>query len=125
MNYDLKTMPKHEIYSLCKDQHGCRFLQKKLEERNVDNIQIIFNETAPHVVELMTDPFGNYLCQKLLEFANDDQRNTLVRNATPAMVQIAFNQHGTRALQKMIEFISTDEQVCVPSQWYVCMLTCV
>jgi hypothetical protein len=111
MNYDLKTMPRHEIYSLCKDQHGCRFLQKKLEERNVEHIQIIFDETAPHVVELMTDPFGNYLCQKLLEFTNDEQRNTLVRNATPAMVSIALNQHGTRALQKMIEFISTEEQV--------------
>lgn len=111
MNYDLKTMPRHEIYSLCKDQHGCRFLQKKLEERNAENIQIIFDETAPHVVELMTDPFGNYLCQKLLEYCNDEQRNTLVRNASPAMVQIAFNQHGTRALQKMIEFISTDDQV--------------
>ncbi|KAF1918021.1 armadillo-type protein [Ampelomyces quisqualis] len=110
MNYDLKTMPRHEIYSLCKDQHGCRFLQKKLEERNVENLQIIFDETAPHVVELMTDPFGNYLCQKLLEFANDEQRNTLVRNACPAMVSIALNQHGTRALQKMIEFISTEDQ---------------
>ncbi|KAH8726074.1 armadillo-type protein [Phaeosphaeriaceae sp. PMI808] len=110
MNYDLKTMPAHEIYSLCKDQHGCRFLQKKLEERNPDNLQIIFDETAPHVVELMTDPFGNYLCQKMLEFTNDEQRNTLVRNAIPAMVSIAFNQHGTRALQKMIEFISTEEQ---------------
>lgn len=110
MNYDLKTMPRQEIYSLCKDQHGCRFLQKKLEERNAENIQIIFDETAPHVVELMTDPFGNYLCQKLLEFCNDEQRNALVRNASPAMVQIAFNQHGTRALQKMIEFISTDDQ---------------
>jgi hypothetical protein len=111
MNYDLKTMPRHEIYSLCKDQHGCRFLQKKLEERNPDNLQIIFDETAPHVVELMTDPFGNYLCQKLLEFANNEQRNTLVRNACPSMVSIALNQHGTRALQKMIEFISTEEQV--------------
>jgi hypothetical protein len=111
MNYDLKTMPRHEIYSLCKDQHGCRFLQKKLEERTAENLQIIFDETAPHVVELMTDPFGNYLCQKLLEFANDEQRNTLVRNACPAMVSIALNQHGTRALQKMIEFISTEEQV--------------
>ncbi|KAL5118811.1 hypothetical protein ACEQ8H_003314 [Pleosporales sp. CAS-2024a] len=110
MNYDLKTMPRHEIYSLCKDQHGCRFLQKKLEERNAENLQIIFDETAPHVVELMTDPFGNYLCQKLLEFANDEQRNTLVRNACPAMVSIALNQHGTRALQKMIEFISTQDQ---------------
>ena len=110
MNYDLKTMPRHEIYSLCKDQHGCRFLQKKLEERNAEYAQIIFDETAPHVVELMTDPFGNYLCQKLLEFANDEQRTTLVRNAAPAMVSIALNQHGTRALQKMIEFISTEEQ---------------
>jgi hypothetical protein len=116
MNYDLKTMPRSEIYSLCKDQHGCRFLQKKLEERNAENLQIIFDETAPHVVELMTDPFGNYLCQKLLEFANDEQRNTLVRNACPAMVSIALNQHGTRALQKMIEFISTEEQVRHPFQ---------
>lgn len=54
VNYDLKTMPAHEIYTLCKDQHGCRFLQKKLEERNTEYLQIIFNETAPHVVELMT-----------------------------------------------------------------------
>jgi hypothetical protein len=112
MNYDLKTMKRSEIYTLCKDQHGCRFLQKKLEDRNPEHIQIIFEETAPHVVELMTDPFGNYLCQKLLEFCNDEQRNTLVCNAAPAMVNIAFNQHGTRALQKMIEFISTDDQVC-------------
>jgi hypothetical protein len=112
MNHDLKTMARSEIYTLCKDQHGCRFLQKKLEERNPEHIQIIFDETVPHVVELMTDPFGNYLCQKLLEFCTDEQRNVLVRNAAPAMVNIAFNQHGTRALQKMIEFISTDDQVC-------------
>lgn len=54
MNYDLKTMPRAEIYTLCKDQHGCRFLQKKLEERNPEYLDIIFEETAPHVVELMT-----------------------------------------------------------------------
>ncbi|KAF2736884.1 ARM repeat-containing protein [Polyplosphaeria fusca] len=111
MNYDLKTMPRHEIYTLCKDQHGCRFLQKKLEDQNPEHIQIIFDETAPHVVELMTDPFGNYLCQKLLEFTNHEQRNALVRNASSNLVQIALNQHGTRALQKMIEFISTQEQI--------------
>ncbi|KAF2016549.1 ARM repeat-containing protein [Aaosphaeria arxii CBS 175.79] len=111
MNYDLKTMPRHEIYTLCKDQHGCRFLQKKLEERNEEHLDIIFQETAPHVVELMTDPFGNYLCQKLLEYTNDEQRDALVRNAAPSLVQIALNQHGTRALQKMIEFVSTPQQI--------------
>ncbi|KAL8947592.1 MAG: hypothetical protein Q9222_006144 [Ikaeria aurantiellina] len=100
-----------EIYSLCKDQHGCRYLQKKLEERNPEHIRMIFLETNQHVVELMTDPFGNYLCQKLLEFSNDEQRTVLINNAAPQMVKISLNQHGTRALQKMIEFISTHEQI--------------
>ncbi|RAL12083.1 putative RNA-binding protein [Aspergillus homomorphus CBS 101889] len=99
-----------ELYGLCKDQHGCRYLQRKLEERNPEHVQMIFDETHVHVVELMTDPFGNYLCQKLLEYSNDDQRTALINNAAHQLVKIALNQHGTRALQKMIEFISTSEQ---------------
>lgn len=50
-----------EIYSLCKDQHGCRFLQKQLETRNPEIIHIIFVETQPHVVELMTGRFATSL----------------------------------------------------------------
>ncbi|KAL9134916.1 MAG: hypothetical protein Q9175_003903 [Cornicularia normoerica] len=100
-----------EILVHCKDQHGCRYLQKKLEERNPEHVQLIFVETHQHVVELMTDPFGNYLCQKLLEFSNDEQRTVLINNASPEMVKIALNSHGTRALQKMIEFVSTPEQI--------------
>ncbi|OAT01602.1 RNA-binding protein [Blastomyces dermatitidis ER-3] len=99
-----------ELYGMCKDQYGCRYLQKKLEEQNPAHVQMIFLETHIHVVELMTDPFGNYLCQKLLEYSNDEQRTALINNAAPQLVKIALNQHGTRALQKMIEFISTPEQ---------------
>jgi len=102
-----------QIYGLCKDQHGCRFLQRKLDERNEQTVQIIFNEVKTHMVELMVDPFGNYLCQKLLESCSDDQRTVLVKNAMPKMTQIALNQHGTRALQKMIEFISRPEQTAL------------
>ncbi|KAK4894319.1 hypothetical protein LTR27_007452 [Elasticomyces elasticus] len=102
-----------EIYSLCKDQHGCRFLQRKLDEDADNSVQLIFNEVKEHIIELMTDPFGNYLCQKLLECANDEQRTALITNASPAMTKIALNQHGTRALQKMIEYISTPEQTDV------------
>lgn len=43
-----------DIYGYCKDQHGCRYLQKKLEERNPQYVQMIFRETHDHVVELMT-----------------------------------------------------------------------
>ncbi|KAK0651430.1 armadillo-type protein [Cercophora newfieldiana] len=100
-----------QIYGLCKDQHGCRFLQKQLEARQPEQIHAIWNETNQHVIELMTDPFGNYLCQKLLEYCNDDERTVLIQNASEAMVRIALNQHGTRALQKMIEHVSTPVQI--------------
>ncbi|KAL2759849.1 hypothetical protein ACRALDRAFT_2038617 [Sodiomyces alcalophilus JCM 7366] len=100
-----------QIYELCKDQHGCRYLQRKLEERNPDHVHMIWLETNQHVIELMTDPFGNYLCQKLLEYCNDEERTVLVQNASRDMVRIALNQHGTRALQKMIEFVTLPIQV--------------
>lgn len=102
---------RSQIYDLCKDQHGCRYLQKKLEERNPEQVHMIWLETKQHVIELMTDPFGNYLCQKLLEFCNDDERTDLIQNASQDMVRIALNQHGTRALQKMIEYVNTPQQV--------------
>lgn len=108
-----------QIYGLCKDQHGCRYLQKKLEEGNPAYVDMIFQETHDHVVELMTDPFGNYLCQKLLEHTNQEQRTTLVRNASSKLVSIALNQHGTRALQKMIEALETPEQVIESIVFYL------
>lgn len=110
--YNNVSVPEltEQIYGLCKDQHGCRFLQRKLEERDENDIAIIFNEVKSHFTELMTDPFGNYLCQRLLEHANDEQRTILVHNAAPELTKIATNQHGTRALQRMIEFLSTPEQ---------------
>ncbi|EXJ92260.1 hypothetical protein A1O3_00810 [Capronia epimyces CBS 606.96] len=109
-NVPLETY-RGALYELCKDQHGCRYLQRKLEDGNEENIQAIFVETCPHIIELMTDPFGNYLCQKLFEYCNEEQRTTLINTAAPALTTIALNQHGTRALQKMIEFVRTPEQV--------------
>ncbi|KAL1917259.1 uncharacterized protein VTP21DRAFT_4915 [Calcarisporiella thermophila] len=99
------------LFSFCKDQHGCRFLQKKLEEQNRKTVEMIFQEIHPHFVELMTDPFGNYLCQKLLEYCNDEQRTRLVQTVAPEMVGISLNMHGTRAVQRMIEYLSTPQQI--------------
>ncbi|KAG5715907.1 Pumilio domain-containing protein C6G9.14 [Termitomyces sp. T112] len=101
---------KGEIPALCKDQHGCRYLQKKLEEGNPDHRDMIFLETFKHFAELMTDPFGNYLCQKLLEYSTDEQRNLLCDSVAQDLVNISLNMHGTRAVQKMVDFLSTRRQ---------------
>ena len=100
-----------EIASLCKDQHGCRYLQKKLEEGVPEHRDIIFRETFSHFADLMTDPFGNYLCQKLLEYASDEQRNLICDSVASDLVNISLNMHGTRAVQKMIDFLATGRQV--------------
>ena len=104
-----------EIPALCKDQHGCRYLQKKLEEGLPEHRDMIFRETFGHFADLMTDPFGNYLCQKLLEYSTDEQRNIICESVAQELVNISLNMHGTRAVQKMIDFLSTRRQASILS----------
>ncbi|KAG9116803.1 hypothetical protein FRC07_007447, partial [Ceratobasidium sp. 392] len=99
-----------EIPALCKDQHGCRYLQKKLEEGVPEHRDIIFHKTFSLFAELMTDPFGNYLCQKLLEYSTDEQRSMICKLVAHDSVGIPLNMHGTRAVQKMIDSLSTQHQ---------------
>jgi hypothetical protein len=40
--------------SLCKDQHGCRFLQRKLEEGKPEHRDMIYTEIFPVFADLMT-----------------------------------------------------------------------
>jgi len=108
---DLDTCTDAEIYALCRDQRGCRFLQRKLVESNADIVHRIFDATSPHIVTLMADPFGNYFCQKLFELCNDGEILTLLSVAAPALPYIATNQHGTRALQRLIDAMTTNEQL--------------
>ncbi|KAJ2907491.1 hypothetical protein GGI21_003835, partial [Coemansia aciculifera] len=102
---------KGTIFDVCKDQYGCRFLQKKLEDGQEDQIELIFVEVLPHSSVLMIDPFGNYLCQKLLEHCNETQRTRIIASVVPDLVNISLNMHGTRAVQKIIELLSTQEQI--------------
>ncbi|KAF7367374.1 RNA-binding protein [Mycena sanguinolenta] len=107
-----------EIPALCKDQHGCRYLQKKLEEGSAEHRDMIFRETFGHFADLMTDPFGNYLCQKLLEYSTDEQRNVICDSVAQDLVNISLNMHGTRAVQKMIDFLSTRRQASTADARY-------
>lgn len=99
-----------ELLNLCKDQHGCRYLQKKLEEGEAAHRDMIFHETYGHFPELMIDPFGNYLCQKLLEYSTEEQRTAIIESVAGDLVGISLNMHGTRAVQKMVDFLAQPRQ---------------
>ncbi|PVU88119.1 hypothetical protein BB559_005722 [Furculomyces boomerangus] len=99
------------LYSVCKDQYGCRYLQKQLEEGSEDHIEMIFKEITPHFSKLMADPFGNYLCQKLFEHCNEKQRTSIIKLISNDLVSISLNIHGTRAVQKLIDLLTTQPQI--------------
>ncbi|KAJ1344989.1 hypothetical protein BSLG_000504 [Batrachochytrium salamandrivorans] len=100
-----------QLSALSKDQHGCRYLQRKLEEQCEASLNTIYAEIFPNFAELMTDPFGNYLCQKILEYCTEEQRNMLVEHVAPDLAAVSLNMHGTRAVQKLIEFVTTHHQI--------------
>lgn len=104
---DLSSLSPNDIIILSKDQHGCRMLQKKIDDDCATNLPIIFNATYKHSSALMLDPFGNYLIQKLMVAATPSQLSLIIIEITPNIGKIATNLHGTRALQKLIGCLST------------------
>ncbi|KAF3486269.1 hypothetical protein F2Q69_00054647 [Brassica cretica] len=118
-NTNYPSLPKTSgikgyVYLMAKDQHGCRSLQRILEDGTCLDSMIIFNEVIPHVVEVMTDPFGNYLMQKILDVCNEEQRMQiiLIVTAQPGwLVQISLNTYGTRVVQRLVETVKTKKQV--------------
>jgi hypothetical protein len=99
------------IYAISRDQHGCRYLQSKLEEHNDRNFNLIFAEIFPHIGELMTDAFANYLCQKILQFSVDEQRSLIVDSIASDLVRISMNSHGTRAVQKLLDVLNNPDHI--------------
>ncbi|KAK6197340.1 armadillo-type protein [Scheffersomyces amazonensis] len=109
---------KSEILKLSKDQYGCRFLQKKIDENLIPNLQtrqanfeIIFDQINPYLYELIIDPFGNYLIQKLIGYCSQTNLNLCLEILQFNLFQISINQHGTRALQKIIDNLTLPYQL--------------
>ena len=103
-----------QVYQLSRDQLGCRFLQRQLDEGGRKAVDLIYGEVIEHIVELTTDPFGNYLCQKLLDHCDVEQRKGVVSRISPHLVSIALNIHGTRAAQKLVEKLGPSEKPTRP-----------
>ena len=58
---------------LARDQGGCRFLQKKIDEKKDEVRDRIFVCVIDSCMDLMNDPFGNYLTQKITETCSEKQ----------------------------------------------------
>jgi hypothetical protein len=103
-----------DCYKLSKDQYGCRYLQKQLENDTADKqyLNIIFKNLLTNYQELAVDPFGNYLLQKIVEYLDEPSLELLILELQPNLYSISKNQFGTRSLQKIIDCICHYDGLC-------------
>jgi hypothetical protein len=73
---NISSLSEEELFKnacfLSKDQNGCRFLQKKIEENPAYGNNNIFPNIKCELIELSNDSFGNYLVQKVLETLDEE-----------------------------------------------------
>jgi hypothetical protein len=113
---DLSTVLPGQLYELCRDQYGCRYLQRRVEAGDTRLIELVIADALPHLVALMTDPLGNYLCQKLIECATPALRRAMLDSVRPSLVSVACHAHGTRAVQKLVECVREPEGIDILRQ---------
>ncbi len=92
---------------ICKDQAGCRLLQKKIDEQPEIAMKIL-SVCFEKIIEIITDPFGNYLVQKLYEYMTEEKFLQLIALIKFDIYHICINSFGTRAIQKLIDYLNTE-----------------
>ena len=98
--------------SLCKEQSGCRLLQKKIDENPQIACDIIYPKIRDKIKELSNDQFGNYFVQKIIEYITPEQLEDLLKNKVATIFrELSLNQHGTRVIQKIFEKIINNESL--------------
>ena len=103
---DNETIIK-EAYNLTKDQIGCRFLQKKIEEDTEFGISFIYPIVIGHLDEIIIDKFGNYLIQKFFEYLPQKELYLFMNEIKDNFLKIGLNQYGTRVIQRIMDFIKS------------------
>ena len=112
LNYD--RLPLEEIiqncYIICKNQTGCRFLQRKIDENPKISSELIYTIISDKIRELTLDSFGNYFIQIIIEQLTINQiKELLNEQISENFLEICLNPHGTRVIQKLLERIYNNQ----------------
>ena len=109
---NLYKMDNNEIaknsFNLAKEQIGCRFLQKKIEEDTEFAITRIYPVLLDHLWDTITNQFGNYLIQKFFEYLKEEDLFQFTSMISSSFSNIGINQYGTRVIQKLIDYINNN-----------------
>ncbi len=114
-----------QVVQFCRDQHGSRFIQQKLEVSTVEGKEMFFEEILPHVPNLITDVFGNYVIQKLFDHGTLSQQENLAGFLIGHAVHLSLQMYGCRVVQKALMFASLDTLISLVKEFRGHVMRCV
>ena len=88
-----------------KDQQGCRYIQKKIEE-NPEISNKLFDILYQDIISMSKDLFGNYAIQKILENIEPNYLIKFIDLISKDFYNLAISIYGTRVVQKILEIVS-------------------
>ncbi|KAK9821327.1 hypothetical protein WJX81_005298 [Elliptochloris bilobata] len=128
---DLQRL-KGAVFDLCRDQHGSRYVQTRLETAPDEEVDWLFREVGgrEQLSALAQDPFGNFTLQKLLERGSPQLRAALAAAVAGDVEAHTRHMYGCRVLQKLLEVepeegIEEDGRVALVEELRGRVLACV
>ena len=98
------------VSNFIKDQTGCRFIQKKIDENpSISNklFEILYQDLSP----MCKDLFGNYVVQKILENINPKYLIKFIELISKDFLNLAMSTYGTRVIQKILEIVAIKSNI--------------
>lgn len=95
-----------------RNQSGCRFMQKKLDEQPNLSHSVILPLILNGIVELSMDPFGNYFIQKFINcLPLYDLIIIFTSYFSNNFLKLSFSSHGTRVIQAFLARTYQDKYI--------------
>jgi hypothetical protein len=99
------------VHYLCRNQGGCRHLQKVLEQYPQKSIDF-YEQLHDKIFDLSLDSFGNYFIQKLLEYLPINLLTTIfVESFAKDFLSLCVSPHGTRVIQKFLDRVHNHSEI--------------
>jgi len=98
---------KGRIVEIAKDRDGSKFIQRRLQLSDRDEMQVACDEALEGVEELWNDVYGNYILQGLLELGTEGMRDGIGRKIVEGdVVSLSTKIYGCRLIQKALDTLT-------------------
>ena len=112
-NYNLLSNEElaKQSFNIAKNQNGCRYLQKRVENNKDLVPTLFFPNILGHFPELSNDQFGNYYIKVIIKYLPNEMIYKLISLMHPYFTKIGTNQYGTKVMQYLIEFLNDEKNL--------------